>query len=679
MGRGYKSSRATAHNRDSIRSKPRAPPPPKEWDPVDSKIAAINSYEDVADEVDEFHLQRDKVLLDGGAGAKRIGGRGGKGRESDQESEVEEVWALGSDEDDDDEEEDLEQYATSDEGEEGEVGGTNIGGPRGKAGLSDDDDQEGNEEEDIEGWGTSKSAYYGGNEDEIETEQDALDEEAEARRIQKKQLAAMDAADFMPNLEEWGNGASSTNITMTTATATTKLTTTTETLPTEIPADLSPEERLSLLKTRNPEFEPLSAEFLELQRIYPVLAAQAEKGGEVGLTRYKALAAYLGVLAMYFALLTREEGESWGGVKEHGVMKGLLRCRGLWEGVKGLQEEEVEGGGDDEEGEDVEMADEVDESEDEDEGEDSDEGEEEEEEKEVSPEPVRKKLSKVALARASANGKALAPRKRVKLDLDFDNSPTTTPKPSKFLLPKTTTDLSDLSALIPTATIPTTKSITKKPSKHTKTSDFSDPITLSHADFSEKQSRKSSLRFHAAQLLSKAALRAQAGRHAGGDIDLPRKDKHPERSSLAAVKRDQNLGDDLDLEEPTEQDRSTAREVNGSNDIEDLEYYKSLAAKSRKAKRAENAVAGGFARFEEEEGNMDGKRAIGYIIEKNKGLTPHRKKDVRNPRVKKRKAYEKAKKKLRTVKRVYSGGQQGAYGGEATGIKKGVVRSTKLK
>ncbi|RPB27865.1 hypothetical protein L211DRAFT_778704 [Terfezia boudieri ATCC MYA-4762] len=643
MGRGYKSTRATAHDRDSIRSKPRAPPPPKEWDPADSKIAAINSYEDVMDEVDEFHLQRDKVLLDGSAETGRKGGKGGKGREGDEESEVEEVWGLMSDEDDDGEA--LEQYETSDEDGEGEAEDEKLDDRRGKAGLSDDD-EEGNEE-DIEGWGTSKSAYYGGNEDEIETEQDALDEEAEARRIQKKQLAAMDAADFMLDLDEWSSGALSTKATTTTTTTTT-LTTATEILPMEIPADLSPEERLSIFQTRNPEFELLSAEFLELQMIYPVLASQAKNGGEVGVIRYKALAAYLGVLAMYFALLTKEEGGSWGGVKEHGVMKGLVECRGLWERVKGLQEEEGEEGGE------------------------NDEEDEEEEEEEVPLEPEQTQLSKVALSRD-------APRKRAKLDFDIDTPPIINSKPSKSVTLRTTTGLSDLSALIPTANITTTtNSMTKRPTKPTNTSDFSDPTILSHVDLSEKQSRKFSLRFHAAQLLSKSALRAQAGRHAGGDTDLPRKDKHPERSSLTTVKRDQNLGDDLDLEEPTEQDNSAARTVNGPNDNDDLEYYNSLVAKSRKAKRAEIATGGEFARFEEER-DMEGKRAIGYTIEKNKGLTPHRKKDVRNPRVKKRKAYEKAKKKLRTVKRVYSGGQQGAYGGEMTGIKKGVVRSTKLK
>ena len=75
----------------------------------------------------------------------------------------------------------------------------------------------------------------------------------------------------------------------------------------------------------------------------------------------------------------------------------------------------------------------------------------------------------------------------------------------------------------------------------------------------------------------------------------------------------------------------------------------------------------------------DGKRAISYLIEKNKGLTPFRKKDVRNPRVKKRKKYDEKKKKLASMKAVYKGGEgRGGYGGELTGIKKGLVKSVKL-
>ena len=64
---------------------------------------------------------------------------------------------------------------------------------------------------------------------------------------------------------------------------------------------------------------------------------------------------------------------------------------------------------------------------------------------------------------------------------------------------------------------------------------------------------------------------------------------------------------------------------------------------------------------------------------KNKGLTPHRPKDVRNPRVKKRKKFEKAKKKVASQKAVYKGGigDVGKYGGERSGISK-VVKSVRL-
>ena len=62
---------------------------------------------------------------------------------------------------------------------------------------------------------------------------------------------------------------------------------------------------------------------------------------------------------------------------------------------------------------------------------------------------------------------------------------------------------------------------------------------------------------------------------------------------------------------------------------------------------------------------------------KNKGLTPHRSKSVRNPRVKKRQRFEKAKKKISSQKAVYRGGDSAKYGGESTGISR-VVKSVKL-
>lgn len=75
----------------------------------------------------------------------------------------------------------------------------------------------------------------------------------------------------------------------------------------------------------------------------------------------------------------------------------------------------------------------------------------------------------------------------------------------------------------------------------------------------------------------------------------------------------------------------------------------------------------------------DGPRALTRAILKNRGLTPHRAKSVRNPRVKKRQKFEKAKKKVSSQKAVYKGGIGDAanYGGEKSGISK-VVKAVRL-
>ena len=63
-------------------------------------------------------------------------------------------------------------------------------------------------------------------------------------------------------------------------------------------------------------------------------------------------------------------------------------------------------------------------------------------------------------------------------------------------------------------------------------------------------------------------------------------------------------------------------------------------------------------------------------------LTPHRKKSVRNPRVKKKEKYKEKQKKLKSMKQVFDKGAAAKgsanYGGELTGIKSGLVRSRKL-
>ncbi|XP_017009255.2 something about silencing protein 10 [Drosophila takahashii] len=84
---------------------------------------------------------------------------------------------------------------------------------------------------------------------------------------------------------------------------------------------------------------------------------------------------------------------------------------------------------------------------------------------------------------------------------------------------------------------------------------------------------------------------------------------------------------------------------------------------------------------EEEEDQEDpelARRGITYQMAKNKGLTPHRKKELRNPRVKHRGKYRKAlirrKGAVRTVRKELQ-----RYGGEMSGIKASVTKSVKFR
>ncbi|XP_018363835.1 PREDICTED: something about silencing protein 10 [Trachymyrmex cornetzi] len=74
----------------------------------------------------------------------------------------------------------------------------------------------------------------------------------------------------------------------------------------------------------------------------------------------------------------------------------------------------------------------------------------------------------------------------------------------------------------------------------------------------------------------------------------------------------------------------------------------------------------------------DAKRAITYQMAKNRGLTPYRKKELRNPRVKHRNKYRKAiirrKGAVREVRKELT-----RYAGEISGIKAGVKKGIKLK
>mmetsp|Transcript_30248 Transcript_30248/g.22477 ORF Transcript_30248/g.22477 Transcript_30248/m.22477 type:complete len:204 (+) Transcript_30248:1-612(+) len=94
-------------------------------------------------------------------------------------------------------------------------------------------------------------------------------------------------------------------------------------------------------------------------------------------------------------------------------------------------------------------------------------------------------------------------------------------------------------------------------------------------------------------------------------------------------------------------------------------------------KKAHYEPAPRYGGFEETVGEDD-KRAASYEIIKNKGLTPHRKKINRNPRVKKREKYADAVVRRKGAVRDVIVGAAASYDGEKTGIKANVARSRKM-
>ncbi|KAL8899607.1 MAG: hypothetical protein Q9192_001501 [Flavoplaca navasiana] len=637
----------------------------------------INTYEDVADSEDEFFINRDEVLLDEGPVQKKRR----KTQEEDAllEPSDEEVLvdpSFASDSSDDDPQEDgsfpPKLIAHQTESGHSNYSSDASGGPARKS----------EEEKEEYNWGSSRKDYYDA--DPITTEADALEEEAEAKRLQKKQLQGMTEADFGFDEVDWTlagkddrkDGAKSKVIT--------------EVLPAlEVTGSMSPEEKLKILRTRYPEFEPLAKEYLELQDVYQDLSLTSKAAHATGSTyptgkpgrstvaavQLNALGGYLAALCMYFALLSATDTASDNTseimapskLHDHKIMDTLVRCRQLWEKVKdmklaGLQPLEVTVANDHQ----IPTN-----------------GEKTETREPIAIEPkLRKRKSRSAKRAAQALATAQAESEARRLER----------------LRQTEESLKDLATL---SSLP--KGFTKAPVAPAlnkdindgNDSDLGDPTNLTPQEASQKALRKKSLRFYTSQITQKSNKRDAAGRDAGGDADIPRRERLKDRQERLNVEAEargrKDREDDVPLDDANDQDMGggdgdeqsrLAREVR--ND-EDNEYYDLIAShaankKALKAAQGQAAREGGVVRIVDDENvGKDGKRAITYAIEKNKGLTPKRKKEVRNPRLKKRLKYEDKKKRLGSVRAVYKGGEgKGGYQGELTGIKGGLIRSVKL-
>ncbi|KAI9779324.1 MAG: hypothetical protein M1839_007432 [Geoglossum umbratile] len=649
---------------------------------ADARIKPIQSFEDVADSEDEFHVNRDKILLEDTVGQK---GRERWGEEDNiLELSDEEVLAFSSHSIDGDE----------DDEDEGDTEDKPPPPKRARRSSNSDAESQCHEEGGFGGWGASKRDYY--NADMIETEQDAAEEEAEARRLQQKRLQGMTEADFGIDENDWldsGKVGTSQNDGEDKGEEAERGAVI-EVLPQlRITEDMGVEERLELLHSRYPEFEPLGKEFIGLQSQHQDLGLSAaavegiakhknptlsgQESGKIPGTissaatiKYQALTAYLGALSMYFALLTSTTDFNRGNpiampagqLREHAVMESLVICRGLWEKVKDMKVPDY-GGLVTANGNELAVV------------------EESEEHPPANKGCVvgrsevkagrkqKKKMSKTLRAAQAAQAEAEARRaQRVR---------------------KTEEGLAELDDLMRPKPQKSALKIDKGPAQAVvDDSDFGEETYLDADEAAEKARKKKSLRFYTSQIIQKSTKRDQAGNDAGGDADLPYRERLRDRQArlnMEAEKRGNKngKGDNLNIDSDSN-DGQVAKDLRADNSEE---YYSMVAASSLRRKSAKKALhdaqvaatRGDATIWTEQAIGPNGKRAIGYTIEKNKGLAPKRKKDVRNPRVKKRKKYEDKLKKLSSMRQVYRGGEgRGGYKGELTGIKTGLVRSVKL-
>ena len=107
------------------------------------------------------------------------------------------------------------------------------------------------------------------------------------------------------------------------------------------------------------------------------------------------------------------------------------------------------------------------------------------------------------------------------------------------------------------------------------------------------------------------------------------------------------------------------------------EYYEEVAQATKKRK-LDNVREPVVQEYYDDSLREGSKRSVTYQIEKNKGLTRHRPKKMRNPRVKYRLQAEKAERRLKDTGHRAVKDQKKPYSGEAGGIRKAVKRSTNL-
>ncbi|GAA5807270.1 hypothetical protein MFLAVUS_000627 [Mucor flavus] len=516
--------------------------------------------------------------------------------------------------------------------------------------LSEDEIIGQQEEEEVEDktWGTSKKAYYDA--DEGSDLDEMREEEEEALRIQKEHLSHMDEADFVDDaLSGWGLGNNED------VEADRKLVEDVSKDLEDISFDklkiekrrknLPIKEKLKIIQNESPELIDLLDEFKEnvegvklLESIVQKIQARGKEQDETAqfiLFKYQTLMNYMTNISFYFALKASETKD----IRDHPVIQALFKLRQTLEKLDALEEKLQD-----------DIQDFVTELED------------EEEEEEV---VVEKREKKTKSSNKKKSVKFTPVQEESDISDDLQESEQEESENEQDIL----NEIQDIEEEF--------KSLKKaaKKRKRTVTDDFGELEALDEVDMEDKIIKKKSIRDYVAKIDSKQARNSNKYQ---GDVDLPYRDRVKQERKGVAQPKDTSA--DLDNNDWDEDDAAAADEVRNGKADSDEEYYSEVVAGKEALKQSKlEAYEADRPAIESRETQVnDGqKRLATYKILKNKGLTPHRKKENRNARVKHRNKYDKQMKKLSSTRAVVKP-QTSGYGGEMSGVKTNVVKSVKL-
>ncbi|KAG2186968.1 hypothetical protein INT44_003196 [Umbelopsis vinacea] len=597
---------------------------------TEGKIDAINTWNDIEhDDEDQFHEDREKVLL----------GYEKQMRGDDDDSEMSEQEVYGLEGVDSDDEEDQNDY------------------------QSDDDDEKDDEEEkESESWGQSKKSYYDA--DEGSDLEEMREEEQEAIRLQKKRIEAMDEEDFVE--AGWGGVSlekdddedrklvESVNKDLEDITfskyvyhfaphaSDIESARISKRLRTNMPTT----EVLKILQNESPELVELLSEFKDrlstIKELAPVITTtqssyssicslqqvtdSKNKAVEFFKFKYHLILNYLTNIAFYLCL--KASGAS--NIRDHPVIGSLVELRTSIEKAEAIEKK-------------LNM------------------------EKQISH--VTKQLEELHTAPKKAvnkNGKTNG------------KAPKKTAKPVEIAeeLPEESEDESEIEddhidVPMIEEEFKSMKKANKKRKRPIANDDFQDLDALDTVDIEDKAAKKRSLRDYVAKIDTKQQRKSAKYQ---GDSDIPYKDRA--KRDQKGVAQPQDNSADLD---DADWDDTDVQRAQGNAEDENDDLYEQVKAKKAALKESKKAdyEATRMPIIADADLADGDKRSVTWQILKNRGLTPHRKKENRNSRVKHRSKYEKKMKNLSSFRAVAKT-QDGAYGGEKTGIRTGLARSVKL-